>query len=278
MFRSPDGYSLTYPASRVAPLLAKLVGLGHLTLSQASGANGPRFLDAALRSLVASSWPVATPDPGKAPGSPSRFFAFLGDSAVTLRTRALSWNRHAILDIEPRAEEEAEVPREGKVGVVWNSPTTLDRARRVGGGGLYILEKTLDSGKTWIPDYVGQTKDYDRRLAVHGRTRAASGPTAQFRVRLGHVADLKPPANLTTLSPSARADQLRKLRLTTEHGVIRSLLRAGFNFLSNRSSIRPLMPVSTGLSVQHIGGPAYLAATQARAASLYEAEAPWQRL
>ncbi|HSQ59142.1 MAG TPA: hypothetical protein VLT84_01700 [Acidobacteriota bacterium] len=183
-----------------------------------------------------------------------------------------------ILDIEPRTDEEAEVQRQGNVGVVWGTPTTIDHARRVGGGGLYILEKTLDGGKTWFPDYVGQTRNFDRRLAVHGRTRAVSGPAAQFRARLGHVTDLAPTTSLASLSPSARAEHLRKLRLTTEHGVIRALLRSGFNLLANRSSIRPLLGAGTGLSIQHVGAPTYLPASQVTAGSLYEGETAWRHV
>jgi len=269
MYRTPDGYVLVVPGATVPRLLSRLAALGLMRGDHATGPRASVILRSILCRLAARSWPVATPQP-EAGG---RFLTVLGDRTLAIVTRPLSWNRHAVVDLVIVPAEELEVPRQGNVTVAWQNAMPLDQALKVDGGGLYIIERSVDGGKTWFPDYVGQTKSYDRRLSVHGRTRAKNVPGAMYQVRLGHVAHADPKEHVAKLPEAQRAEALRKLRLTTEHGIIRSLLNSGFQRIRNLSSIRPLQAVGSGLSIRHLGGPKYLTSTTVKPGRLYELEA-----
>lgn len=265
MIQSPWGEAVYVASSREGEIAQRLVDLGLLPGPLTRGAWGRASMNSVLRSAVESSVPAgAFGEPGR---ECHRLQGSAGDRDIQIRLDPLSGNRYVIGEISA-PEPMEEVRRGGSATVTWTRPRSFAKARRAGGGGLYLIERSRD-GKTWIPDYAGQTNRYASRLATHARHRARPRGGMKYRVRLGTITGMYPGKKLSSMTAKQRKNHFRTVNMTVEHGVVRTLLRNGWA-LKNRSSIRPLIATARGFSIKHKGGPGYLPGTKVKAGGMLE--------
>lgn len=225
MWRTRDGHILRLRGARLRAIARQIPesGLRQLVRSHYRG-NLTRAVHDSIRRLARSAHRV-----GQIRHRPTdRRFPVFRAGSFRLITCPAENEINDILLIRPALNQELaelEVQRKGGAAVNWSKLVPLRQlpTRLRQQGGVYIIEKAR--GGRWAPVYVGQTKNYQRRMTTH---RARFGPNS--RVRLGTIAAATP-----------------EQRRTVEHALIRLLLGEGGKRalppgqrpLENISSIQP---------------------------------------